>query len=60
MGTRVDTKSESRLAELLAGVRTAEARGFESARERGERRQARAFLRRLQTGFAMLGDDFGS
>ena len=60
MGTRIDVRSESRLAELLSGVRTAESRGFENARERGERRQARAFLRRLQTGFAMLGDEFGA
>lgn len=60
MGTRVDTKSESRLAELLSGVKTAESRGYESARERGERRQARAFLRRLSVGFSMLSDEFGA
>lgn len=60
MGTRIDIRSEARLAELLAGVRTAEARGYSEARDRGERRQARAFLRRLQTGFAMLSDEFGA
>lgn len=60
MGTRIDIRSESRLAELLSGIRVAEKRGFEMARERGERRQARAYLRRLQTGFAMLSDEFGA
>ena len=60
MGTRIDIRSEARLAELLAGIRTAESRGFEAARDRGERRQARAYLRRLQTGFAMLSDEVGA
>lgn len=60
MGTRIDVRSEARLAELLSGIRTAESRGFEEARARGERRQARAYLRRLQTGFAMLSDEFGA
>lgn len=60
MGTRVDVKSEGRMAELLAGVRTAESRAFEAATERGERRKARAYLRRLSIGFAMLSDDFGA
>lgn len=60
MGTRIDVRSEARLAELLAGVRTAEARGYNEARDRGERRQARAYLRRLSVGFAMLSDEFGA
>lgn len=60
MGTRVDVRSEARLAELLAGVRTAQARAFEAASERGERRKARAYLRRLSVGFAMLSDEFGA